>query len=842
MADKKEIPKGQPEQENPAVPETPPLAGTEPLAPKNNLVPPKKSDSSGRGKIKFSTGPKDAAKKKPQIRKDPVDIEKEATLKYGKIIGSYEILKPLSLSGTGEIYLVQHRMTGKKYSLRLLPLLLPEIDPEFPLRFENETAKLKRLFHRNIINVHTSGIERNYYYLIADYIENSGSKAMSLADRLERIGRIPEFQVRKIAQIICSALDYAHNCAGGCITHSDLKPSNILYDKNSHIWLSGFSNISMVGKQYFINIIKHVLNENFRPGPLAAQMPEDDFLSQKFTVHNTPDKTKSIVMLKINRKLKFMDLDIMIEYIKDFINEINPFRKRRKQTETLEEKNLLSFKSVLETYDYMSPEQKAGEDPAIQSNVYSMGLILYHMLTGKRVMGNWDFPSRYGCGKGWDPIILRCLQMEPEHRYQSISELYEDIKAVNRKKNFFYPVFIALLSFVLLTAIFLILSSIKYDLSGDTGKEGSNLVLKKGDPFTNVKFQPRQLKIPFRVKVKPSGASLTFSSNGKITARAEVNEAGAAEILLEPGVYTIEIKKDAYESSTHEITVNAENTEAKFTIYPLQTQKENKKYTYLENLKSPQKEHPWIIPGLNMELIPASPGSFLIGSPLNDPERDSNEIALQSINLEYPFWMGKFEVNQNEYEEIMWHNPSLYSRLGGKAPVERTSWHNAMEFCKKLTAREKAAGRLPENYIYRLPTEAEWEYCCRADSNSIYYFGSNKEILPGHAWIEKNSGKSTHPSGERNPNSWGFHDMLGNVGEWCLDVFGESIHPSIIKMETEKPSGSYYIVRGGSWGDHPEQVRCASRFRTDYPFLQRSTIGFRIVLAPFDIPDTKNQN
>ncbi|OGV45274.1 MAG: hypothetical protein A2017_08705 [Lentisphaerae bacterium GWF2_44_16] len=842
MADKKEIRKGKEKQESTPIPETPPLTpAAEPLTPKNDFIPPKKS-SSGRGKIKISSGPKEVEKKEPEVCENPVDIEKEASLKYGKIIGSYEILKPLSISGTAELYLVQQRVTCKKYLLHLLPALLPEIDPDFSLRFTNECSKLKRLSHRNIIRIHASGTDRGYYYLVVDYIENSGAKALSLADRLERVGRIPEFQVKKMAQIICNALDYAHNCAGGCIAHSDLKPSNILYDKNNLIWICGFSNINMVGKQYFINIIKHVLNENFRSIPPAPRKTEETVLAEKFTNHNKPDKTTSIVLLKINRKLKFMNLDIMLEYFKDFIGEINPFRKKRRLYGSSEEKNLLSFKSIIETYDYMSPEQKAGEDPSPQSNVYSMGLILYHMLTGKRVIGNWDFPSKYGCGKGWDPIILKCLQMEPEHRYQSISELYEDIRAVDERKNFFYPIFITALSFVLLTAVFLIFSSIKYDFSGDAGKNSSNLILKKSLPYSNVKFQPKPLKIPFRINVQPPGASMTFFKNGEITAKADANEAGAVEILLEPGTYMIELAKENYENSRHEVTINAENNNTKFTLYPLQSQKANKQYVYKTDLKSPQDGFPWLIPGLNMELLPVTPGSFLIGSPLNDPERDSSEIAFQSVNLEYQFWMARLEVNQNEYEEIMWHNPSLYSRLGGKAPVERTNWYNAMEFCKKLTAREKTAGRLPENYVYRLPTEVEWEYCCRAGSNSIYPFGSNKEYLPEHAWTEKNSGKSTHPSGEKKPNSWGFYDMLGNVGEWCLDVFGESVHPPIIKMEEEKPAGSFYIIRGGSWGDGPEKVRCASRVKTDYPLLQRATIGFRIVLAPLNIPDIKKQD
>jgi formylglycine-generating enzyme required for sulfatase activity len=156
-------------------------------------------------------------------------------------------------------------------------------------------------------------------------------------------------------------------------------------------------------------------------------------------------------------------------------------------------------------------------------------------------------------------------------------------------------------------------------------------------------------------------------------------------------------------------------------------------------------------------------------------------------------------------------------------PVEIVSWNKAVEYCRSLTERERKAQRLPRGYVYRLPTEAEWEYCCRSGSVTAFCFGDDECGLGDYGWYRDNSDGQTHPVGQKKPNAWGLFDMHGNVMEWCLDVYGE--------FYTLTGMVKYRVHRGGSW--HLEPWRCCSSCRLGSSAETANTdCGFRVVLAP----------
>jgi formylglycine-generating enzyme required for sulfatase activity len=160
------------------------------------------------------------------------------------------------------------------------------------------------------------------------------------------------------------------------------------------------------------------------------------------------------------------------------------------------------------------------------------------------------------------------------------------------------------------------------------------------------------------------------------------------------------------------------------------------------------------------------------------------------------------------------------------------SWNDASAFCAKLTERERAAGRLPAGYEYRLPTEAEWEYAARggAASKGYTYAGSNN--VDEVAWYDKNSGNATHPVGKLKANEVGLYDMSGNVWEWCLDWYdGEYYGRSPNTDPANTSAASYRVFRGGSWGSGARNVRSARRYG-DRPGRTISLLGFRACLAP----------
>jgi len=217
--------------------------------------------------------------------------------------------------------------------------------------------------------------------------------------------------------------------------------------------------------------------------------------------------------------------------------------------------------------------------------------------------------------------------------------------------------------------------------------------------------------------------------------------------------------------------------------------------------------------GMKFKLIPA--GKFTMGG-----GDEAHEVTLTK-----PFMLGTYEVTQAQYQQVMGTNPSNFK--GASNPVEQVNWHDAVEFCRKLSKRpaEKAAGR-----VYRLPTEAQWEYACRAGTTTKYSFGDDVSQLGDYAWFWETPSRTTHPVGSKLPNAWRLHDMHGNVREWCQDWYGA--YPDLAVTDPSGAgSGSYRVRRGGSWGNNAELCRSANRDPREPSFRYDST-GFRVSLSP----------
>ncbi len=237
----------------------------------------------------------------------------------------------------------------------------------------------------------------------------------------------------------------------------------------------------------------------------------------------------------------------------------------------------------------------------------------------------------------------------------------------------------------------------------------------------------------------------------------------------------------------------------------------------------------------NMVFIP--PGTFRMGSPSNEVDRFRDEGPQMDVIISRGFWMGKCEVTQGEYLAVMGNNPSYFQPPNATAdtnrPVENVTWFDATNYCAMLTQRERAAGRIPTNCVYWLPSEAEWEYACRgwtSDRRSSYGDDPGYTSLTNYAWYWDNSGWRTHPVGQKLPNPWGLYDMHGNVWEWCQDWYG-GYTGGIVVDPLGPETGSYRASRGGSWGSFDWTCRSAHRYILD-PVSKDRGYGFRVVLAP----------
>ena len=247
--------------------------------------------------------------------------------------------------------------------------------------------------------------------------------------------------------------------------------------------------------------------------------------------------------------------------------------------------------------------------------------------------------------------------------------------------------------------------------------------------------------------------------------------------------------------------------------------------------------------GMRFMLVPA--GEFLMGSPAWDKDGQPDERPQHRVRITSPFFLGICEVTQQEYQRVVGANPSS-EQLSPQQPVEMVSWFDAVQFCNRLSEREKVR---PYYEIsgekvtilggngYRLPTEAEWEYACRAGTTTKWSFGDDVQQLELYAWYKGNAGSHSHPVGEKAPNAFGLYDMHGHMWEWCWDRYGEDYYRHSPVDDPQGPSsGSLRIERGGDgWNNDPQHLRSAYRDH-QVPSLRFRDLGFRVARTSNEAP------
>jgi formylglycine-generating enzyme required for sulfatase activity len=239
--------------------------------------------------------------------------------------------------------------------------------------------------------------------------------------------------------------------------------------------------------------------------------------------------------------------------------------------------------------------------------------------------------------------------------------------------------------------------------------------------------------------------------------------------------------------------------------------------------------------GLKMKLVWCPPGKFRMGSPPSEqgPLNDEGQV---NVTLTNGFWLGKYEVTQSEWKQAVQTEPwkGKFTNEGEDFPATYISWNDAMEFCRKLTEQERQAGRLPNDWEYTLPTEAQWERACRARTETRFSFGDDESKLGDYAWFGKNAspGEYAHRVGQKKANPWGLHDMHGNLWEWCRDIYTNKLPGGRDpEVKPDENTRSFRVHRGGSWSFGA--AHCRSGFRSWYqPDGRISDYGFRPALTP----------
>ncbi len=230
------------------------------------------------------------------------------------------------------------------------------------------------------------------------------------------------------------------------------------------------------------------------------------------------------------------------------------------------------------------------------------------------------------------------------------------------------------------------------------------------------------------------------------------------------------------------------------------------------------------------EFVPLTPGkdrfpaSFTMGSGKDGP---AAEQPAHKVTVGYAFQMAKYEVTQELYEAIIGNNPSRWK--GPRNSVEMVDWDQASDFCRKVTAELHKLKLLGADEVIRLPSEAEWEYACRAGTTTAYSFGDDARQLGDYAWFTGNAKGNDPPVGAKKANPWGLHDMHGYVWEWCLDAWADSYDKAPDDGSPRKAKDARLrVIRGGAWTETAD--RCRSAYRMGEPVATRTAaIGFRCV-------------
>jgi formylglycine-generating enzyme required for sulfatase activity len=232
-----------------------------------------------------------------------------------------------------------------------------------------------------------------------------------------------------------------------------------------------------------------------------------------------------------------------------------------------------------------------------------------------------------------------------------------------------------------------------------------------------------------------------------------------------------------------------------------------------------------------MKLVEIPAGTFLMGSPPGEKDRQANEGQV-AVTLTKPFWLGKTEVTQGQFKKVMGTEPWLNQggiQIGEDNAASYVDWSEATAFCQRLTDTDHKSGKLPAGESYRLPTEAQWEYACRAGTQTAYSFGDNEKQFGNYGWCRGNTvdvGQGyAHKVGMKKSNPAGLFDMHGNVWEWCSDWYGDGLSGDADPVGPG--GGSFRVRRGGGWLAGPGLCRSSQRY-SSVPSDRYFDVGFRV--------------
>ncbi len=472
--------------------------------------------------------------------------------------------------------------------------------------------------------------------------------------------------------------------------------------------------------------------------------------------------------------------------------------------------------AIVGTYEYMSPEQRKGLRVDGRSDLYAIGLIAYQMLTGHNLPCLKPASEiRKKIHPAWDQWLQKALEENPADRFRTAQDMLTSLPNVK--------------------------------IPQEIGNDANHHFLQFDDS-THQESQSNQADVPvggqnqtkrllflvLMVVALTIGCAYAFDKwkafqPVAIEPKGPVPSPPTHSTPDRGSVATISPSPDIRPAPTEPAQESQEPAPKPFEAPIVKPNPSPGFPLALPN--APQIGKAWNVPNLNIKMIWIKGGMFQMGSKENERHRKANEGPQHTVNLSSGFWLARTETTIGQWNEL---NPGSPLRGNQNLPAHSVSWKEAMQFCNKV---QTLARMVPEGYEYRLPTEAEWEYACRAGSQSAYWFGDADTKVSNYVWSATNSDKISHPVGTKPPNQFGLYNMHGNVREWCLDLYAPNYLPKAqtdpFGQEAEQDDGPtiLHVSRGGSWRFGEPYCRSAAR-KGERRATYTSDLGFRISLAP----------
>jgi formylglycine-generating enzyme required for sulfatase activity/serine/threonine protein kinase len=700
------------------------------------------------------------------------------------VLGPYRVLERLGEGGMGQVFRARHiRMD------RLVALKVINKDrlagPKAFQRFTQEARAAARLSHPNIVVAHDSDEVDGRHFLAMEYVDGT-----DLAKLVNESGPLSVGQACDFARQAALGLQHAHERG---VVHRDIKPSNLIVSRGS----SGTAPVVKI-LDFGLGRFDSEANPRTRLTQLGGIVGTVDFVAPEQADNpRTADIRADIYSLGctlfflLTGKAAFLGADAESKLAARLVDEPPSPRVFRPEISPALESVLAKMMALMPAQRFQTPAEVATAlEPFARSD--KVGLASLRPLPSKAT----ERPAGLSDAKTIPPGLAEPPPAWSGAQVAAVRPVITTLPRLPRGGGKWYWPFLAgaagALLFVGLVIVVLRLRSSTPEQHATSGPVAQGKTSRAPLATTETKIARQKT-----AKAPPEASNLKAKEDTKTALQKTA--------------------KGPPETSKQQGKGGDTKPEPKPEIKPIIIRKGQRLITNSI--------------GMKLTLIPA--GVFLMGSPESEPFRTTAE-QLHPVRISRPFYMGIYEVTQGQYQKVTGHNPSCFSptvafkgKVGPLAtsdfPVDQVSWEDAVAFCKKLSQLpvEKTAG-----LIYRLPTEAEWEYACRAGTNTP--FGLGPTLTAGMANIENKLGGTTKVGSYR-PNAAGLFDMHGNLWEWCSDWFESDYYRHSPEQDPQGPlGGKLRVGRGGEWNNTAKDCRCANRSAWD-PTHRLNYVGFRVV-------------